>query len=121
VDAGTECGDEPCLRSAAFPGPGFSISILKLWQPSAIKYNESADGTSISFDVKVSSQPIGDKLTFKIGGTFTQDWSGEVGWQRVTHELPVIRPTFVEWEYRKNGDAINDGSDAAWIRRVVVE
>ena len=82
--------------------------------------DNSTDGTRISFDFRVSSQAIGDKLTFKIGETPEQNWSGDVEWQRVSFDIPARRPLTMQWEYRKDASTAV-GNDAAWIRRVVVE
>ena len=108
------------MHSGAIPDGRFSIIMLDLWRLGDPRHDKSTDGSTISFDVNVSSQSIGDKLTLSIGGNFKKNWSGNVGWQRVSFEILGSRPTFVEWEYRKDG-SISAGSDSAWIRRVVIE
>lgn len=108
------------MHSGVIPDNGFSVTYLTIWSQGDARYDATTDGNRISFDLKVSSQKIGDKLTFKIGGEVMQVWSGDVVWQRVTHDIPSRRPMNMEWEYRKD-TVVKAGSDSAWIRRVIVE
>ena len=120
VESGSECGQGSCMHSGVIPDGGFSTTFLTVWPTVDPRYDKSADGSTISFDIKISSQAIGDKLTFKIGNNYVQDWSGNVAWQRVLYDIPATRPMLILWEYRKD-TVISEGSDSAWIRRVVVE
>jgi hypothetical protein len=66
-----------------------------------------------SFEYRVSSEPIWDKLQFLINGNLQQEWSGEVPWS--TYIFPVTAGHIeLEWRYIK--DAANTaGLDAAFI------
>ena len=93
---------------------------MSLHPSSDVRYTTATEGTRISFDVRVSSQRLGDRLTFTMGGTFVENWSGEVPWERVSYEIPGNRPIILQWEYRKDTFTV-EGSDTAWIRRIVIE
>ena len=109
------------MHSGEIPDNAYSITYLPIWPKSdKVRYKKETDGTRISFDVKISSQSTGDQLIFTMGGNYVQGWSGNVGWQRVFYDIPSGRPMIIQWEYRKDG-GISEGSDSAWIRRVIVE
>ncbi|MCH7713752.1 MAG: hypothetical protein IIC99_09030 [Chloroflexi bacterium] len=119
MDTGPGCGGEPCLRSGAIPDGGFSITFLTIWPDNDTRYDNATNGDRVSFDVNVSSQLLGDKLTFTMGA-YADAWSGKVPWKRVSYEIPQIRPIILQWEYRKD-TTIAVGADTAWIRRIIVE
>ena len=76
----------------------------------------SSEFTTISFDVKVSSEPTHDYLAFSVDGTEVQRWSGNTGWRSFTHTLTPGYHS-LQWAYVKDG-SVSQGSDAAWIDNV---
>jgi len=72
---------------------------------------------SISFYVKVSSEPDYDFLKFYINSTMVGQWSGETNWQRVSFPVTAGQKTF-KWVYSKDSNSIG-GDDAAWIDYVI--
>jgi hypothetical protein len=109
VDFSKECSEGACMRSGKVVDDQFST----LWLPIDLPLNVS----SVSFDVKVSSESGSDRLTFKIGNTIMDEWSGDVAWKRVKFALPPLRPLNLEWNYRKDSDK-TQGIDAAWIDNI---
>ena len=77
-----------------------------------------ATGT-ISFRVRVSSEPTFDRLRFFVDGVEAGSWSGtSAAWQLFS--VPVTTGTHtVRWSYEKDGSA-SIGQDAAWIDAVVL-
>jgi hypothetical protein len=71
-----------------------------------------------SFDLKVSSEPVWDRLSFYIDGLLQQQWSGEVPWTSFAFSMPAGDHT-VQWVYSKDS-AANAGLDAAFIDNVVL-
>ncbi len=66
---------------------------------------------------KVSSEPVVDKLEFRLNGVVQTNISGEVDWQSVS--IPVAAGTsLLQWRYFK--DVSNSGGqDAAWVDQFV--
>lgn len=80
---------------------------------------DAPQGATVSFAFKVSSELSFDHLRFFLNGTFQQEWSGEVGWQR-TVEFPVeMGQNTLTWVYVKDG-SVSGGSDAAWVDTLVI-
>ena len=73
---------------------------------------------SISFWFKVSSESGEDFLQFYIDSTMQEQWSGEVGWQRVAYAISEGTHIF-EWVYDKNWNT-SIGSDCAWIDFIIL-
>ena len=76
----------------------------------------SSEMTTIQFDLKVSSEPTYDYLSFSVDGQEIQRWSGNVGWTQFSHTLSPGGHS-LEWAYVKDGSD-SSGSDAAWIDNV---
>ena len=72
---------------------------------------------SISFYRKVSSEGTYDFLQFFIDSDKKDEWSGELGWQRVVYPVTAGQHTF-KWVYIKDY-MVASGSDAAWVDFVV--
>ena len=67
----------------------------------------------ISFWIKVSSEPVLDKLQFYINNNVVESWSGEQDWIFVEYEVEQGNNLF-RWVYRKDGSGA-EGLDSAWI------
>jgi len=76
-----------------------------------------AAGT-VSFRVRVSSEPTFDVLRFYVDGVMAGEWSATpgTGWLAFSTPLPAGAHTLL-WSYEKDGSA-SIGSDAAWIDAV---
>ncbi len=69
---------------------------------------------SVTFVLKVSSQPNKDIFKFYIDNSLKGEWSGfGIGWQRVSFPVEPGNYTF-RWVYEKDGSGMA-GSDCAWI------
>ncbi|MCD4789591.1 MAG: T9SS type A sorting domain-containing protein, partial [Bacteroidales bacterium] len=73
---------------------------------------------SISFWFKVSSESDEDFLQFYIDSTMQEQWSGEVGWQKVAYAISEGTHIF-EWVYDKNWNT-SIGSDCTWIDFIIL-
>jgi hypothetical protein len=80
-------------------------------------YTSGTAGT-ISFMLKVSSEPQNDRLQFFVNDMLRGEWSGEVGWTRVEFPVSAGVNKFT-WRYRKNG-TISMGADKAWIDMITL-
>jgi hypothetical protein len=78
----------------------------------------SSTMTTVQFDLKVSSEPTYDFLSFSVDGQEVQRWSGSVGWTQFSHTLSPGSHV-LEWAYEKDG-SVSQGSDAAWIDNVYI-
>ena len=76
----------------------------------------NSEFTTISFDVKVSSEPTYDYIAFSVDGTEIQRWSGNTGWTSFSHTLTPGSHS-LQWAYVKD-DSVSQGADAAWIDNV---
>ncbi len=72
----------------------------------------------ISFYRKVSSESFYDKLVFMIDGEKIDQWSGELGWEKVSYQVSAGTHTF-SWKYSKDG-SVTSGEDKAWIDYIVL-
>ncbi len=77
-----------------------------------IEYEAGADDT-ISFFRRVSSESNYDHLRFYINGEQKGQWSGNVGWGKVSFPVEAGNNLFV-WEYMKD-NLVSSGEDAAWV------
>ncbi len=68
---------------------------------------------TVAFQWKVSSEANYDYLRFKVNGTEVAAIAGEVGWERVVHEIPSGTHT-LQWEFDKD-QFVSAGSDAGWV------
>jgi hypothetical protein len=75
---------------------------------------------NVAFRVKVSSEPVFDRLRFFVDGVEKGTWSGTAttGWTLFTTPITAGTHT-LRWSYEKDG-AISVGSDAAWIDAVTL-
>jgi len=73
---------------------------------------QTAEGR-VRFDLRVSSEPNYDKLTFVIDDVVRQTWSGEVPWSTVEFEIAAGAHR-IEWRYTKDA-ALSAGLDSAFI------
>ncbi|MBP84122.1 MAG: hypothetical protein CMO61_09800 [Verrucomicrobiales bacterium] len=73
---------------------------------------------TIAFQWKVSSEANYDYLRFKVDGTEIAAIAGEVGWERVVHELPSGTHA-LRWEFDKD-QYVSAGSDAGWLDDVAL-
>ncbi|MBE0543457.1 MAG: S8 family serine peptidase [Verrucomicrobia bacterium] len=73
---------------------------------------------NVTFDYRVSSEPIYDYLKFSVDGVEVQRWSGEVGW--ATFMFPVTAGDHtLRWDYVKD-PTLSAGLDAAFLDNVVL-
>lgn len=77
---------------------------------------EVGGNDSIAFMRKVSSESGYDFLRFYIDNSLIEQWSGEVGWERMAYAVEGGSHTF-KWEYYKDY-IVTSGSDEAWIDNV---
>jgi len=121
------------------PGLSWSTSLANSWNPTLSVSSEGAsslesgflnDGEQsiirafvrldapkqLSFDVKVSSQPLADKVSFYIDGQKEFELSGEQDWGNYQFNLSSGNHNFI-WVYAKD-DAIASGQDRVWIDNV---
>ncbi len=88
-----------------------------------IGHNETSDllltvnlpyDDTISFWVKVSSEPQTDQMTFSIDGLrYLPVVFGEAGWYRVRYFIPAGKHT-LRWRYAKD-HSVSEGSDCVWV------
>lgn len=70
----------------------------------------------IRFQMKISSEPLNDKLSYYINGLYVENVSGEIDWTAKEFDLPKATNTF-RWVYNKNDNILN-GDDCVWIDQV---
>ena len=83
-----------------------------------INLTTESNYTSISFDLKVSSELGYDGLAFYIDDIEQSFWSGEVEWQKVYYNLSLGEHE-LKWSYQKD-EIIDTGSDMAWIDNITL-
>jgi len=71
----------------------------------------------LSFFRKVSSESGGDFLRFYIDGVKTDEWSGNLPWERVSYNITPGQHTF-RWTFEKNA-TISQGYDGGYIDYIV--
>jgi len=87
-------------------------------QYSSLTLSNNFQAGSASFDLRVSSEPSWDLLSFLVDGSPVHQWSGEVAWTSYSFALSAGSHT-LEWRYSK--DANNSmGMDAAFIDNVML-
>lgn len=72
----------------------------------------------ISFYRKVSSEANADYLQFFIDGIKTDQWAGNIGWEKVTYQIAPGLHTF-RWSFVKDAD-VSQGFDCGWIDYIVL-
>ncbi|MBN2129420.1 MAG: hypothetical protein JW741_07980, partial [Sedimentisphaerales bacterium] len=86
-------------------------------QTSTLSLTLACGAGEIRFHVRVSSEPIGDKLVFRIDGLYMGEWSGKQDWTEVAFPVASGTRTF-EWQYVKDG-ASSYYEDTAWLDSIV--
>jgi hypothetical protein len=105
----------------AFQGPySLKSDLINDSESAQIQVSGNYLAGSVSFRVKVSSEPNFDLMRFYIDGVQAGQWSGTAnsGWQVFTVAVPAGAHTF-RWSYEKDGSE-SFGFDAAWIDAVVL-
>jgi hypothetical protein len=71
---------------------------------------------TITFAVRVSSEPRYDFLAFHINGEQRGTWSGAADWETASFEADVLGGDQLElvWRYEKDG-SVTQGADSAWV------
>lgn len=77
-----------------------------------------AEGSTLHFTYRVSSEATWDGLQVLVDGEIALDASGETGWKAATFPLTAGAHTVI-WRYHKD-KTISAGQDSAWIDNVVV-
>jgi hypothetical protein len=112
-------GDAPWTVQSAYAASGQYAArsgSIQGNQSSSLQLTGSFRVADGSFDVKVSSEPVWDRLSFYIDGLLQQQWSGEVPWTTFAFSMPAGNHT-VQWVYSK--DSTSDaGLDAAFIDNI---
>lgn len=85
-------------------------------QTSSLKLIGAFRTGDASFDLKASSEPVWDRLSFYIDGQLMQQWSGEVPWRSFAYPLVAGTHT-LEWRYTKD-NAGSAGEDTAYIDNI---
>ena len=81
-------------------------------------YIDVLAGGDLSFYRKVSSETEWDYLRFYIDYTLQGEWSGELGWEKVSFPVTQGLHTF-RWVYEKDSYT-SSGEDCAWIDYIVL-
>lgn len=71
---------------------------------------------NVTFDYRVSSEPVYDYLKFSVNGLEVQRWSGEVGWATFVYPITAGEHT-LRWDYVKD-PTLSAGLDAAFLDNV---
>jgi hypothetical protein len=94
-----------------------SSGAIQANQASVLQFTGSFRTDDGSFDVKVSSESVWDRLTFSIDGSLQQQWSGDVPWRPFAFSLVAGTHT-LEWRYSKDPAGGDVGLDAAFIDNI---
>lgn len=86
-------------------------------QRAQIQTSLTIAGTTLTFDLKVSSQPSNDVFRVYVDGSGKLAKAGELGWQTYTIDVTPGTHT-IRFEYLKNGSIVA-GSDAIWIDNLI--
>ncbi len=81
-----------------------------------VDVNESS---ILSFDWKVSSEPINDYLEFYIDGAWQDEISGTVDWHKMVYIIPA-GSHILEWRYTKDVEG-SEGYDSGWVDQLAWE
>jgi len=89
-------------------------------QKAQVEVTRNFGAGNVAFRVRVSSEPVFDKLRFFVDGVEKGTWSGTAttGWTLFTTPVTAGAHT-LRWSYEKDA-AISVGSDAAWIDAVTL-
>jgi hypothetical protein len=87
-------------------------------QTSEMRLQMTVTGSgTISFYYKVSSESGWDYLKFYMNSSLKGQWSGEVGWTKVSYNVAAGTYTF-KWIYTKDSYGAS-GSDCAWVDKII--
>lgn len=105
VESGTTnpAGGTYAARSGAIAGN----------QTSSLKLVSAFRTGDASFELRVNSEPVWDRLAFYMDGQLLQQWSGDVTWRSFAFPIGAGTHT-LEWRYSKDS-AGSVGLDAAYI------
>ena len=90
---------------------------LILFHKTDSRFDPYMDRTSVSFEIKTSTEACCDILRVEHNGSIVDSWSGNTDWKQIQFELTSARPTMVQWIYQKD-EAITSGDDTVWIRNI---
>ncbi|MCW5556070.1 MAG: S8 family serine peptidase [Verrucomicrobiae bacterium] len=85
-------------------------------QMSSLMVTTNLSAGNVTFDYRVSSEPIYDYLKFSVDGLEVQRWSGEVGWATFVYPITTGEHT-LRWDYVKD-PTLSAGLDAAFLDNV---
>ncbi len=85
-------------------------------QMSSLMLTTNLSAGNVTFDYRVSSEPIYDYLKFSVDGLEVQRWSGEVGWATFVYPITAGEHT-LRWDYVKD-PTLSAGLDAAFLDSV---
>ncbi|MBM3878206.1 MAG: hypothetical protein FJ387_00545 [Verrucomicrobia bacterium] len=85
-------------------------------QTSSLSLTAAFYGGDASFDLRLSSEPTWDALSFLVDGVLVQKWSGDIAWGTYGFRLAAGTHT-LEWRYTKDNQN-SLGLDAAFIDNV---
>lgn len=112
-----QCPEGRCLRASNIPNGSYAVMSLFLFDNSDSRFFPYMERTSVSFEIKTSTESCCDILRVEHDGLIEGSWSGETDWTNVQFELTSIRPTMIQWIYEKDKSQIA-GDDMVWIRNV---
>jgi hypothetical protein len=112
-----DCPEGECLRASNIPNGSVAEMNLILLNKSSSRFSPYMERTTISFEIKTSTESCCDILRVKHDGSISGSWSGNTDWQQVQFELSSARPTMIQWIYQKD-DGITSGDDSVWVRNI---
>ena len=112
-----ECPEGLCLRASKIPNNSYAEMNLILFTENDARFSPYMDRTTISFELKTSTEACCDILRVVHNGLVIGSWSGDTEWQQVQFELKSTRPTMIQWIYQKD-DSQSGGDDAVWVRNI---
>jgi hypothetical protein len=112
-----ECPLGLCLRANNVPNGSSAEMNLVLWNKGDRRFSSYMERTTVSFEVKTSTEQCCDILRVEHNGSNKGSWSGNTRWTHVQFELSSQRPTMIQWIYGKDKSQF-EGDDAVWIRNI---
>jgi hypothetical protein len=131
ISDGFESGDLIELNWSAAGNAGWSVQSGQVGEGSlaaksgAISHNQNSGlvltlntecTQMISFDLKVSSEPDYDFLSFYVDGNLVEYFTGQIDWDNHMYFLDSTNHVF-KWEYSKDA-TVSSGEDCAYIDNV---
>ena len=111
------CPEGQCLRASNVPNGSFAEMNLILLHKSSSRFSPYMERTTVSFEIKTSTESCCDILRVEHDGSTFGSWSGNTDWQQVQFELSSARPTMIQWIYQKD-DGTTSGDDSVWVRNI---